>query len=222
MEKKMEKTVRNDKTRKGAAFAIIFYLLSLLFYLLLAGCRTEADAPETDAPKTGVVLDGRLYGVWRMVVGNVVMEEIRITREAQNSGNGGSFIYGTDYWSTGTTKEMFAGDIVYAANFSETAGIIIIQYWPGHKQVWVDWDNADPPSYMPPRKDSPSGNFYGIYFLKLNAEGTRVFLACTNDQNNNYGPTETKTLAEARAKFTLENIEQHLNLSVGSLQEKAG
>jgi hypothetical protein len=54
----------------------------------------------------------------------------------------------------------------------------------------------------------------------MNEEGTRVFLACTNDQNNNHGPTETDTLAEAIAKFTPGNMNQMLDLSVGDPQDK--
>jgi hypothetical protein len=84
----------------------------------------------------------------------------------------------------------------------------------------VDWDKAVPPDHFPLREDNPIGNFYGIYFLNMNEEGTQVFLACTNDQNNNYGPTETETLEEAITKFTEGNMNQMLDLSVGDPQHK--
>lgn len=63
-------------------------------------------------------------------------------------------------------------------------------------------------------------NFYGIYFLNLNKEGTQVFLACTNDQSSNYGPTGTATMEEAIAKFTRGNMNQLLDLSFGDPQHK--
>jgi hypothetical protein len=56
----------------------------------------------------------------------------------------------------------------------------------------------------------------------MNSAGTEVFLACTNDQNNGNGPTETKTLDEAIAKFTKGNMNQLLDLSVGDPQHKVG
>lgn len=182
--------------------------------LVLAGCPLENDPLEG-----GGGLDPRLYGLWRFEYGQII-EEIRIAREPQNPGNLGSLSSGANIWTAVGFKESFAGDIVYAENFSESAGIIIIEYWPGHKQVWVDWSKARPPAYFPPRADNPEGNFYGVYFLNMNEEGTQVFLACTNDQSNNYGPTETETLEEAIAKFTQGNMNQMLDLSVGDPQHK--
>ncbi|MDR1318755.1 MAG: hypothetical protein LBJ90_03945 [Treponema sp.] len=202
----------HDKTALGRV------LLSLAFaaaVFLPASCALENDPLEG-----GAGLDERLYGLWRFEYGRIV-EEIRITREPRNPANLGALSYGANIWTDIGFKENFAGDIVYAESFSESAGIIIIEYWPEHEQVWVDWDKAFPPYYFPPRADNPAGkNFYGIYFLNLNEEGTQVFLACTNDQSNNYGPTETATLAEAIAKFTTGNMNQLLDLSVGDPQHK--
>jgi hypothetical protein len=198
-------------------FKVIFCrtLLVLAEALFLAGCPLQEDDLESS---TG--LDPRLYGVWEFRYGRTV-EEIQITREPLNPGNYlGSLIYGSDIWEAIGFQESFAGDIVYAENFSKETGIIIIEYWPGHKQGWVDWGKAIPPDYFPLREDNPTGNFYGIYFINLNEEGTRVFLACTNDQKNNYGPTETETLEEAIAKFTMGNMNQLLDLSVGDPQDK--
>jgi hypothetical protein len=190
-------------------------VLLFLAALVLAACPLEDDPQES-----GVELDPRLYGVWRFESGRIV-EEFRITREPLNPANAGALIAGSNIWEALGFQENFAGDIVYAENFSENSGIIIIEYWPGHEQNWVDWAQAMPPEYFPPRADSPVGkNFYGIYFLNMNEEGNEVFLACTNDQNNNYGPTETKTLEEAIAKFTQSNRSQLMNLSVGDPQHK--
>jgi hypothetical protein len=183
--------------------------------LVFAGCRMESD-PLTD-PGTGEnALDERLYGVWEWRLGTTV-EQITINPEG---GSMGTLTYGSNVYSA-TITESFAGNIVYAESFSSSAGIIIIQYLSGHKQKWIDWNNAAPSqNYFPLRPDNPAGNFYGIYFLNLNSGGTQVFLACTNDQQNNYGPTETETLEQAKAKFTQGSMNQLLDLSVGDPQAK--
>ncbi|MDR1024846.1 MAG: hypothetical protein LBL56_03905 [Treponema sp.] len=199
---------------KAALGRVLLFLAFAGAVFLPASCALEADPLEG-----GGGLDERLYGVWRFEYGRIV-EEIRITREPHNPGNLGALVAGGAIWEDIGFQENFAGDIVYAENFSESGGIIIIEYWPEHEQVWVDWSKAEPPDYFPPRKDSPTGRFYGIYFLNMNEEGTQVFLAFTNDQNNRYGPTETETLEEAIAKFTTGNMNQMLDLSVGDPQHK--
>jgi hypothetical protein len=202
----------HDKTALGRVLLALFFAAAVF---LPASCALESD-PLVGSPG----LDDRLYGLWRFEY-NRIVEEIRITREPLNPGSLGALRYGANIWTDLGFQENFAGDIVYAENFSESGGIIIIEYWPEHEQVWVDWDKAWPPYYFPPRADNPVGkNFYGIYFLNLNEEGTQVFLACTNDQSNNYGPTETATLEEAIAKFTRGNMNQMLDLSVGDPQHK--
>jgi hypothetical protein len=208
----MRRVMIHDKTVLGRVF--LFLALAAAVFLP-ASCALEKDPLEGSAG-----LDERLYGLWRFEY-NRIVEEIRITREPLNPSNLGALSYGANIWADLGFRENFAGDIVYAESFSESAGIIIIEYWPEHEQVWVDWDKAWPPYYFPPRADNPVGkNFYGIYFLNLNEEGTQVFLACTNDQSNNYGPTETETLEEAIAKFTPGNMNQLLDLSVGDPQHK--
>ena len=219
------------KKRWNTAAAILAALI-----LVFAGCRLEDDPlfeeeqetaqqEETgdeengheELPAVAFTLDERLYGVWEWSSGSMV-ERITIS---PTEGSAATLTYGSNVYSV-EVKESFAGTIVYAANFSSGAGIIIIQYLPGRELKWVDWTNADPSqNYFPLRPDNPAGkNFYGIYFLNLNEEGTRVFLACTNDQNNNYGPTETATLQEAKAKFTQGNMNQLLDLDAGDPQDK--
>jgi hypothetical protein len=194
--------------------------------LVFAGCPLEEDplkskpAEEEEGEEESLEnepeLDERLYGVWEWRM-NTMVERFTIS---PTGGSLGTLSYGSNVYSS-TVQENFAGNIVYAENFSSSAGIIIIQYLSGHKQEWIDWDNADPGNnHFPLRPDNPSGDFYGIYFLNLNNGGTRVFLACTNDQRNNYGPTETATLAAAKAKFTLGNMNQLMDLSVGDPQDK--
>jgi hypothetical protein len=164
-------------------------------------------------------LDPRLYGLWRFTYGGRIMEEIEITAETKGEGNLGSLSYRGIY-SSAELSEAFAADIVYAESFSDRTGVLIVEYWPGHKQVWIDWGASFYPYEMVPLSPQPPGTFYGIYFLRLNDEGTVVMLACTSDQNNNYGPTEAATLEEAVAKFTEENRPLWMHMSVGDPQEK--
>jgi hypothetical protein len=196
--------------------------------LVFAGCPmeddplTEAPAEAAETPETPEAsrpaLDERLFGIWEWTLGSIVE---RISIRPTEGSTLGSLTYASNVYSAAVT-DRFAGNIIYAENFSDTAGVIIIRYLSGKKQQWVDWDKADPEqNSFPLRQDHPVGkNFYGIYFLNLNGEGTQVFLACTNDQNNNYGPTETETLEQAKEKFTQGNMNQLLDLSVGDPQTK--
>ena len=186
-----------------------------LWGLVFAGCPM-ADDPLNDSGAAQNVLDERLYGVWEWRL-NTMVERITVS---PSGGGMGTLSYGSNVYSAAVT-ESFAGTIVYAESFSSETGIIIIEYLPGRKQKWIDWGKANPgQNYFPLRSDNPAGNFYGIYFINLNGGGTRVFLACTNDQSNNYGPTETETLEQAKAKFTRGNMNQLLDLSVGDPQTK--
>jgi hypothetical protein len=225
------------------AFVIIMLALSLL-----AGCILEEklpveeppkeEKPAEDEPKEDPAkespkedpakedpavfrgsLDQRLPGLWRFSYNGQAMEEIEITTDAQEPENLGALTYRGIYHSA-DLQEVFAGDIVYAANFSDKTGILIIEYWPGHKQVWVDWSKSAYPYDMVPRSPQPQGNFYGVYFLRLNEEGTVVMLVCTNDQSSDYGPTEALTLEEALTRFSEENREQWMHTGVGDPQKK--
>jgi hypothetical protein len=183
--------------------------------LVFAGCRMESDPLVEGEPYT---LDERLYGVWQFKYG-IYTEEYSITR----SGTLGTLTYGTR--TSSGFKEDFAGDIVYAQNFGDSTGIIIIRYKTGHELQWIDWSKVDNwenlPADPPLRPDHPTGkSYYGIYFTGLNSGGTQVMLANTNDQTTNYGPTETATLEEAIEKFTQGSMNQMMDQSVGDPQTK--
>jgi hypothetical protein len=188
------------------------------------------SCPLTDDPLTGSIgLNPKLYGVWRFQGGLGAYEEIIINREPHDLSSWGGFIYGAatimDPDVPPEYKINFAGDIVYAKSFSDSAGILIIKYWRtpvDYKQIWVDWSVSIWPVKLILRDPQPAGDYYGVYFLNLNEAGTRVFLACTNDQSTNSGPTETLTLEEAIAKFTQGNMNQMLDLSVGDPQTRVG
>jgi hypothetical protein len=198
------KSKRNIRFPLWAAFFVLF----VTFFF--AACPMEDD-PDTGA---GIGLDPRLVGTWRLEYGVGGYEQFVIQSDGVLGGTDDTLIYNNSDYPGTDDNEIFAGTIVYAERFSSSAGIIIIEYLSGHKQVWMDW-NTDLP--LDPQ---PSGNFYGIYYLNLNSAGTEVFLACTNDKDNNNGPTETVTLEEAIAKFTRGNLNQLLDLSVGEPQHK--
>jgi hypothetical protein len=117
--------------------------------------------------------------------------------------------------------EQWAGEIVYANGFSEEAGIIIIKYTK--KQIWPSGDWREDPEgsgnwVSDPLDPQPEGNFYGIYYNNLagGAKGDTVYFSNTNDQANNYGPTETETLDEAKIKFTLGSMNNYIDLEASS------
>jgi hypothetical protein len=179
----------------------------------------DPEDPAQQGPDRGS-LDPRLYGLWRFSYSGKVMEEIEIAAPADAGASGhGSFTY-RGILHSASLAESFAGDIVYAENFSDKTGVLIVEYWPGHKQVWIDWGASFYPTNMVPLDPQPPGNFYGVYFLRLNEAGAEVLLACTSDQANAYGPTEAATLEEAVARFTEENRELWMHLSVGDPQQK--
>jgi hypothetical protein len=191
-------------------------LLCIAASLCFASCPLEDDPLEK---KTG--MDPRLFGVWRFGFGDAY-EEFKIAPPG-NASILGTFESGG--YSSGEPNSIgfFKGDIVYAESFSASAGILIVKYWRtpiDYKQVWLDWTKSVWPSKLIPLNPQPSGDYYGVYFIDMREDGRQVFLACTNDQNTNSGPTETDTLEEAMAKFTIGNMNQMLDLSVGDPQTK--
>jgi hypothetical protein len=191
------KALRNIRLPLWAAF---FALCGALFF---AACPMEDD-PDDGA---GIGLDPRLIGTWRMEFGGYY-EEIDIRSDGVLGGTDDTLTKSNNY--SGADATIFSGTIVYAERFSSSAGIIIIEYLPGRENSWLYWGGAS----------EPPGDFYGIYYLNLNSAGTEVFLADTSDQSANYGPTETETLEEAKAKFTQGNMNQLLDLNVGDPQHK--
>jgi hypothetical protein len=192
--------------------------------LFLAGCSMEE--PEAGEKREGW-LDPRLVGAWRFTFAGSY-EQCVITEKPQlDERNLGTLMFGHKGWGGGFGSEddpnvyhdSFGGDIVYASAFRTTsddtsAGIIIIEYWQGHENSWPWWSEA-PEGWAEQSYRFPNRNFYGIYYINLFADGHQVFLACTNDQSTNYGPTETRTLEEAIDKFTEANLPNLLNLDVG-------
>jgi hypothetical protein len=213
-----KRTIRNakmkDKRRRinyesleYAGFQLLKVILFALFVSVFFSACPMEDDPDSGA---GVGLDPRLVGTWRFEFGDSY-EQFVIQSDGVLGGTDDTLTYSGNY--SGADSEIFSGTIRYAEEFSSSAGIIIIEYLPGHENSWPLWSGGEP---------EPPGNFYGIYYLNLNSAGTEVFLACTNDQKKDNGPTETETLDEAIAKFTQGNMNQLMDLSVGDPQHKVG
>jgi len=198
------------KTVVSLFFALCVAMLSFSFL----GCPMEGDTSTGNDD-----LDPKLIGAWEFI-GPYNAERYIIT--------GTTFTYGS--LSTDDNKtftENFSGTIAYAKSFSDITGVIIIKYNTGHKQVWPDSNSwhEDPPDsgnwVANPLDPQPAGDFYGIYYVNLDSAGTTVFLANTSNlADYSYGPTETETLAAAKAKFTDGNINNYIDISVGDPQHK--
>jgi hypothetical protein len=188
------------------AFSVTFALFLVLGALAFVGCQMEGDDDEG-----GIGLDSRLQGTW----------------EFDDAGRGGeryvidgtSFTYGS---LSGTGEnvdytEVYAGTIVHVERYTNTAGVIIIEYTEEHKQEWYFYDEAN--GWAKTKLDpQPTGNFYGIYYSSLKArdDGTlEVKFSNTSDSANNYGPTEAETLEAAIKKFTVENMNKLMNIDLG-------
>jgi hypothetical protein len=215
-----------------------YLLLLAILCFVLGGCPLEAPpVTEEEPPVTGVgtEMDPRLVGVWRFGMASfyeecVISEEARFGPE-DNDGNIpiGSLVFGGvwgGYIGDGSDYGIhFGGDIVYAESFGtsektkESAGILILRLWDDYPVTWRWWSEM-PRNWEAQGYRYPDRNYYGIYYLNFKEDGNQVFLAQTNDQKTNYGPTETRTLEEAKKKFTRDNINILLNLDVGDPQRR--
>jgi hypothetical protein len=200
----------------GRAVSLVLTLGLVMGALLLAGCPME-DEPSRSVPG----LNADLIGTWEFL-GPYGSDRYVITDTML------TYYSGPPNATLSNFVEKWAGEMVYADGFTEEAGIIIIEYTNGHKQIWPDnntW-HEDPPesnNYVAdPLNPQPTGNFYGIYYNNLEggAVGNTVFLSNTNDQSNNNGPTETETLEQAKMKFILGNMNNLIDLEAASPMAK--
>ena len=158
------------------------------FALCVSVCLFAAllfTACSTDGDDGGADgLDPRLVGSWA----SSFDEKYTITQN--------NLSYESEYSSWG-------GRIVHAASFNDNTGVLIIRYDAGKKQQWTNWDTME--DITPAGKD-----FYGIYFRQLTANS--VILSNTSDQANNWGPSETATLADAISRFSFDNMPDWIDL----------
>ena len=195
--------------------------LLLCLALCLAACSNPAGGGSGGPGYPVQRLDPKLAGTWRFDMPGGGYERIVITQ----SGSLGTIEKGSEAdWTNngaGGYEEYYAGDIVYAEQWSAAAGVLIVKFYEGREVKWWSINNDD---QYPPVPNPEGHRFYGVYYLNLGdgSPGSTVFLGDTSDQSagNLYGPTETATLEEAKAKFTQGNMNQLLDLSLGDPQTK--
>jgi hypothetical protein len=183
--------------------------------LALAGCPME-DEPSKSVPG----LNSDLIGTWEFLgpygSDRYVITDTTLTYYSAPSDVASGFV------------KRWAGEMVYANGFTETAGIIIIKYANGSKQIWPDsnsWHEEPEGSgnwVADPLDPQPTGDFYGIYYNNLagGTVGSTVYFSNTSDQANSYGPTETVTLEQAKERFTLGNMNNYIDLEGSSPMTK--
>jgi hypothetical protein len=200
------RTFSVGRTRVLVRAVSLVFALGLL--LSLAGCPMEDDDPSGTPG-----LDSRLVSTW----------------EFDDAGYGGErYIISNNMLTYGSLAgigaeavftERFAGTIVHAESYTKSAGIIIIEFTAGHEEVWETWSQDTEGAWVSvPINPQPTGKFYGIYYhhLKIVNDNLEVFFANTTDQDANYGPTVTDTLEKAIEKFSIENMNQLMDIDAGS------
>jgi hypothetical protein len=158
-------------------------LLLLTGLLLLAGC--EQPDPEESL---GDPLDSRLIGSWYSLP-RADAEGYRISD---------TFLAYTDGDTDRGWDFDYEGAIRYTKRFSETDGLIIIEYtrdgWPKY---------TEPGHTVSAYVGTPiPGPFFAVYYSALSADSVILANSSTLDSDPPYAPPETKTLEEAIEKFT--------------------
>ncbi|MDR2111242.1 MAG: hypothetical protein LBP32_08025 [Spirochaetaceae bacterium] len=141
-------------------------------------------------------LPSRLQGEWEYIQpGNTVpAEKYNITPE---------LIEYRGYSENGRPSSFdFTGTIRFVSNYSPGAGVIIIEYEPGKKPSYSQYNNGD---------------FCAVYYQNLQADS--VQLANAIDLSGMEAP-DTGTLDEAVAKFTRTNMGRFVNWSVVQPQRR--
>jgi DMSO/TMAO reductase YedYZ heme-binding membrane subunit len=216
----------------GAATVTIDGFDKYIKHYVWVKAKNSAGTSGFSPPASGIPLglDPRIVGVWQFIYGGQVMEECTITTTTATVDGApslGTMEFGGPGYGSGspeTFNDVFSGDILWAEAFDDedvlaqqmyfipssgrwdvvSAGVIIIKYWPGHEHgMWT-----------------PTGNYYGIYYMNLKDDGTQVAIFHTSNQANGYGPTETTSLESAKARFTIENIKLWLSTAAGDPQIK--
>ncbi|GHV72814.1 hypothetical protein AGMMS49940_01160 [Spirochaetia bacterium] len=154
--------VASQRTPVGV---LVFVLSLLMGALSLAGCKDDSDGFIDDG-----MLNSGLKGTWDSGAG----DGYTITDS--------TMVYSST-WDSVTTG--FTGSIEYIYNFSETAGVIIVQY-----TVYDLGFGAE------------VGQYQGVYFKDLTASTVKLGSAYASD----YSVVEVATLAEAKEKFKPANI----------------
>jgi hypothetical protein len=113
------------------------------------------------------------------------------------SGNGDEYIITATTLSYGYSGSIgYAGTIRYVSKFSDTAGVIIIEYDDDKRQKYYEYDeNWNPvgdPSYGP-------GKFHATYYENLTSSSIKLAGVYKS------GGAEQATLEKAKQEFTMGN-----------------
>jgi hypothetical protein len=153
-------------------FALVV-LFCLSTGLLFIGCKTD-DGDFIDDHK----LNTKLIETWTSTYGDSY--NITSTKLTYDDGYGGGS----------------AGTIKYVSNFSDVAGVIIIEYDEDHKPSYWEYDE----NWQPVKELPLKGDFIGIYYKDLKS-GVSVSMAGAYID----GGAEEKTLDAAIKAFTMGN-----------------
>jgi hypothetical protein len=161
------------------ALAAVFCLSAAL---LFSGCQPEDDSFVDDHR-----LNSQLIGTWT------------------NSQFGDSYTITSTYLSYGYGNDFisYAGAVRYVSNFSEDAGVIIIEYDDDHKATYPEYDDEWNVIGTLPLK----GNFIGIYYKELKS-GVSVKMGGAYAD----GGAEEATLDAAKKAFTLGNEGNYMSM----------
>jgi hypothetical protein len=214
----------------GATTATITGFDKYIKHYVWVKAKNSAGTSGFSPPASGIPLglDPRLAGVCQFILGGQALEECTITTNTTTVDGiqslGTMEFGGPGYGGGNTFSDIFSGDILWAEAFDDedvlkqemfftpasgkwdviNAGVIIIKYWPGHEHsMWT-----------------PTGNYYGLYYMNLKDDGKQVAIFHTSDQSSGYGPTETTSLATAKERFTIDNIKLWLSTAAGDPQVK--
>jgi hypothetical protein len=154
------------------------------------GCSMDEDSTNFIDNHT---LDTRLIGKWESPYGDwyaITKSENEITLTCGFSDpEYGEF-------------QNYAGTIVYVSNFSDNAGVIVIEYIAGSEQMYPEYDeNWNITGYI-----QRKGDFLGIYYKNLKTNSVQLSGAYDD------GPAEEATSYEAVITFTQGNAGKYAGI----------
>jgi len=157
-------------------------LFCLSMALLFTGCKPDDDFIDDHK------LNSKLIETWMSTYDSY---DITSTKLTYDDGFGGGY----------------AGTIKYVSNFTETAGVIIIEYDAAHRPTYYDsFENYGDPAHIVELK----GNFIGIYYKALKP-GVSVSMGVAYGD----GGAEEATLDAAKKAFTMGNEGKYITTGYG-------
>ena len=113
------------------------------------------------------------------------------------------------YDSPTATTPVYQGTIRYLEEFNPATAVMIIEYQSGgipqYYQYDASWNPVGPPV-------GPLGNFRGVYLT--NSTAATIEISATADSSEPYFRSEKQTLADAKAAYTLDHIDNYVTARV--------